>query len=91
MGRIQSCRACQLYNNGGKSRIAIPHTCGKGNRNPTFEQWKKEVIGYLKMRTPAGEDWEWILAEHEDMKRDGYDKGDSPADYVETQIDDGTR
>ena len=54
----------------------------------TFEQWKAEAIEYLHHKTETtGEEYFWLLGGDEDMKRDGYDDGESPEEYVDYQIE----
>lgn len=56
----------------------------------TFEEWKTSVHAYLEDRTPAGENWEFILGGDDDMRQD-YDEGILPEDYVENNIEDASR
>lgn len=51
MTKLRTCPACQFYARGGKSRIAMKHTCGKEPRLNTFklpkfelQQWVEFVI-----------------------------------------------
>ena len=57
----------------------------------TFKKWKSEALKYLhKIQERFG--WgncDWILGDDEDMKRDGFDEGDSPEQYVDYQIECG--
>lgn len=47
MSRISTCRACSFYGKGGKSRIAIPHTCGKSDEELDQELFERRVMAEL--------------------------------------------
>jgi hypothetical protein len=61
----------------------------------SFEEWKKDTVKYLSdlvllhIETKAEPEptWLWILGDDEEMKRDGYDYGMTPSEYVDYQIE----
>ena len=54
-----------------------------------FEKWKKDAIEYLHAKctsTVSNDAWDWIMGDDEDMLP-SYNDGESPAEYVDYQIE----
>lgn len=56
----------------------------------TFKEWKAQALEYLhNHRLSYSDELDWILGDDEDMKRDGFNEGETPEGYVDYQIECG--